>query len=61
MTNDLVEKGMSAGDVIKNIAPIVDGGGGGRPQMAQAGGKNPQKIGEALAKASEIIKEKLSA
>jgi alanyl-tRNA synthetase len=61
MTGDLVEKGLSAGDVIKNIAPIVDGGGGGRPQMAQAGGKNPQKIGEALAKATEIIKEKLSA
>ena len=60
MTNDLIEKGLSAGDVIKNIAPIVDGGGGGRPQMAQAGGKNPQKIDEALARAAEIIAEKLS-
>jgi alanyl-tRNA synthetase len=59
MTNDLIKKGLSAGDVIKNIAPIVDGGGGGRPQMAQAGGKNPQKIDEALAKAAEIITEKL--
>ncbi len=59
MTNDLIEKGLSAGDVIKNIAPIVDGGGGGRPQMAQAGGKNPQKIDDALAKAAEIIAEKL--
>jgi len=59
MTNDLIEKGLSAGDVIKNIAPIVGGGGGGRPQMAQAGGKNPQKIDEALAKAAEIIAEKL--
>ncbi len=59
MTNDLIEKGLSAGDIIKNIAPIVDGGGGGRPQMAQAGGENPQKIDEALAKATEIITEKL--
>jgi alanyl-tRNA synthetase len=61
MTNDMIEKGLSAGDIIKNIAPIVEGGGGGRPQMAQAGGKNPQKIDEALTKAAEIIKEKLSA
>jgi alanyl-tRNA synthetase len=38
---------------------LIDGGGGGRPQMAQAGGKNPEKIDDALAKASEIIKEKL--
>jgi alanyl-tRNA synthetase len=59
MTNDLIEKGLSAGDIIKNIAPIVDGGGGGRPQMAQAGGKNPQKIDDALVKAAEIISEKL--
>ena len=61
MTNDLIEKGLSAGDVIKIIAPIVDGGGGGRPQMAQAGGKNPGKIDDALKKASEIITEKLKA
>ena len=61
VTNDLVEKGISAGEIVKTIAPIVDGGGGGRPQMAQAGGKNPQKIDEALKKAAEIIMEKLSA
>ena len=61
MTNDLVDKGLSAGDVVKAIAPIVDGGGGGRPQLAQAGGKNPKKIDEALKKASEIMAEKLKA
>ena len=61
VTNDLVKKGLKAGDIVKEIAPIVDGGGGGRPQMAQAGGKNPQKIDDALAKASKLIKEKLSA
>ncbi|MHC4693874.1 MAG: alanine--tRNA ligase [Planctomycetota bacterium] len=59
MTDDLVKKGLKAGDVVKAIAPIVDGGGGGRPQMAQAGGKKPEKIKEALAKARELIKEKL--
>ncbi|MFC1781475.1 DHHA1 domain-containing protein, partial [Planctomycetota bacterium] len=61
LTNDLVEKGLSAGDVVKAIAPIVDGGGGGRAQMAQAGGKNPAKIEEAFKLASKIINEKLQA
>jgi alanyl-tRNA synthetase len=61
MTDDLIKKGLKAGDVIKVIAPVVDGGGGGRPQMAQAGGKNPEKINDALAKSVEVIKEKLGA
>jgi len=56
VTDDLIEKGLKAGDIIKQIAPIVEGGGGGRPQFAQAGGKNPEKINDALAKATEIIK-----
>jgi alanyl-tRNA synthetase len=60
VTDDLVAKGLKAGDIVKEIAPIVDGGGGGRPQMAQAGGKNPKKIGDALTRAGEIIKQKLS-
>jgi len=59
VTDDLIAKGLKAGDIVKEIAPIVDGGGGGRPQMAQAGGKNPKKIGDALSRASEIIKQKL--
>jgi len=59
MTDDLVKQGLKAGDVIKEIAPIVGGGGGGRPQMAQAGGKDPAKIDDALAKAKEIIKATL--
>ncbi len=59
VTDDLIKKGIKAGDIVKEIAPIIDGGGGGRPQMAQAGGKNPEKIGEALDKAEEIIKAKL--
>ena len=59
VTNDLVKKGLKAGDIVRQIAPIIDGGGGGRPQMAQAGGKKPEKIDEALTKAAELIKEKL--
>ena len=59
MTDDVIKKGLKAGDVVKEIAPIVGGGGGGRPQMAQAGGKNPSKLKGALAKAKELIKTKL--
>ena len=59
VTDDLVKMGLKAGDIVKEIAPIVDGGGGGRPQMAQAGGKDPGKIGDALARAAELIREKL--
>jgi alanyl-tRNA synthetase len=59
VTDDLIAKGLKAGDIIKTIAPLVGGGGGGRPQMAQAGGKNPAGIDAALAKAVEIIKARL--
>ncbi|MCK5270904.1 MAG: hypothetical protein KAJ46_08970, partial [Sedimentisphaerales bacterium] len=60
VTDDLIEQGLKAGDIVKHIAPIVGGGGGGRPQMAQAGGKNPDKINEALEAADEFITAKLS-
>jgi alanyl-tRNA synthetase len=59
VTDDLVKKGLKAGDIVKQIAPLIDGGGGGRPQMAQAGGKNTRKINDALAKAAELIKSHL--
>ena len=52
---DAVKSGIKAGDLVKQIAPKVGGGGGGRPDMAQAGGKNPAGIREALAFAKEII------
>ncbi|HBG27098.1 MAG TPA: alanine--tRNA ligase [Phycisphaerales bacterium] len=59
VTDDLVAKGLKAGDIVKEIAPIVAGAGGGRPQMAQAGGKDPSKIDDALARAAELVKAKL--
>ncbi|WP_250869101.1 alanine--tRNA ligase [Enterococcus faecalis] len=49
MTKDMNGKGLKAGELIKAIAPKVGGGGGGRPDMAQAGGKNPEGIADALA------------
>ncbi|MFV8240570.1 alanine--tRNA ligase [Aerococcus urinaeequi] len=52
---DAVKAGVKAGDLIKQVAPKIGGGGGGRPDMAQAGGKNPAGIEEALAFAKEII------
>jgi alanyl-tRNA synthetase len=60
MTDDVVARGLKAGDVVKEIAPIVGGGGGGRPQLAQAGGKDASKLDEALAKAAEMIRTALS-
>lgn len=55
VSEDLVAKGTKAIDIIKTIAPIIEGSGGGKANNAQAGGKAPQKIGEALAKARELV------
>jgi len=54
-TDDVIAKGAHAGNLIKKLAPIVGGGGGGRPNMAQAGGKNASGIDEMLLKASEVL------
>jgi alanyl-tRNA synthetase len=53
------ERGLSAVDIIRAIAPIVDGGGGGRPAMARAGGSNPALLDEAVRAAEEAIRERL--
>ena len=55
LTPDLVAKKVSAGAWVKEVAPVVDGGGGGKPDMATAGGKDPSKIAEAMQKAREVI------
>lgn len=57
VSKDLIEKGLQAGKLIKAAAQICGGGGGGRPDMAQAGGKDPSKIADALAYASNYVKE----
>ena len=58
-TDDVVKKGAHAGNIIKAAAGVCGGGGGGRPNMAQAGGKDASKIGEALEKAKEVIAEQI--
>lgn len=55
-TDDLVKNGVHAGNIIKEAAKTVGGGGGGRPNMAQAGGKIPSKISDALIVAKETLK-----
>ncbi|MDW5300537.1 MAG: alanine--tRNA ligase [Sedimentibacter sp.] len=55
VTKDLTDKGIHAGNMVKEAAKTAGGGGGGRPDFAQAGGKNPEKIDEAL----EAVKEQL--
>lgn len=57
--DDAISKGAHAGNMIKEIAKCVGGGGGGRPNMAQAGGKNPAGADEAVAKAKEILEQLL--
>jgi alanyl-tRNA synthetase len=56
VTKDLIEKGYHAGKLIKEVASICGGGGGGRPDMAQAGGKNPEKLDEAIQFVEEWVK-----
>ena len=60
VTQDLVERGLLAGDLVKFAAQPIGGSGGGRPTLAQAGGKNPQQINQALTKAQEWVEEKLT-
>ncbi len=55
-----IKTGLKAGDVIKYIAPYVNGGGGGRPDFAQAGGKKPEGLPEALKAVSDYIEQALS-
>lgn len=59
VTDGAMKKGAHAGNLIKAIAGLVGGGGGGRPNMAQAGGKNPAGIPDALAKVKEVLAEQI--
>jgi alanyl-tRNA synthetase len=57
VTPDLVRQGYHAGNLVKALAQIVGGGGGGRPDMAQAGGRDPSKLDEALGQVATLVSE----
>ena len=59
-TDEAMKKGAHAGNLIKGIAGLVGGGGGGRPNMAQAGGKNPAGISSAISEASKVLEGQLA-
>jgi len=56
VTKDNISKGIKAGDIVREAAKVTGGGGGGRPDFAQAGGKKPEKIDEAFKKVYDILK-----
>ena len=60
MSRDVVERGIKAGDLIKEIAPIVGGKGGGRPDMAQGGGSNVDAVPDAIEHARAWLTERLA-
>jgi alanyl-tRNA synthetase len=59
VSRELVAQGINAGDWVREVAPVVGGGGGGKPDMAQAGGKDPSQIGAAVKKARQTLQEML--
>lgn len=59
VSRDLAGRGVSAGNWVRDVAPVVGGGGGGKPDMAQAGGKHPGKLPEALETARQVIRTML--
>jgi len=61
VTPDIVKQGVKAGEIIREIAPHIDGRGGGRPELAEAGGKNPDGIDAALAAVTGIVSARTGA
>lgn len=61
VTEDLVQRGLKAGDIVGQVARLVGGGGGGRPTLAQAGGREPEKLPEALAAVPGMVRQALAA
>jgi alanyl-tRNA synthetase len=55
VTSDLIDKGLKAGDIVREVAKITGGGGGGRPEMAQAGGRDAAKLEEAVNAVRQIV------
>ena len=60
VTSDLVERGLNAGNIARDAAKLMGGGGGGRPEMAQAGGRQPEKLDDALAAVAGLVRAALS-
>ncbi|MGQ9489766.1 MAG: alanine--tRNA ligase [Anaerolineae bacterium] len=59
VTEDLVKRGLHAGELVKAVARLVGGGGGGRPMLAQAGGRDPSKLPMALAQVPGLVRQQL--
>jgi alanyl-tRNA synthetase len=59
VTDDLIKRGLKAGELVNSVALLADGRGGGKPNMAQAGIKAPEKLDEALSSAADLVREKL--
>lgn len=59
VTEDLIKRGMNAGEIVRHVAAIIGGSGGGRPALAQAGGKDPARLAEALAAVIPFVEGKL--
>jgi len=55
VTQDLLSRGMDAGALIRQVAPLIGGSGGGRPDFAQAGGSKPENLTQALAELRKVI------
>jgi alanyl-tRNA synthetase len=55
VTPDLVERGLDAGKIVRSAAQIIGGGGGGKPTLAQAGGKDASRLGEALVSVKQTV------
>ena len=56
-TRDFVDQGFNAGNLVREAAKAMGGGGGGRPDMGQAGGRSPDKLGDALRAAEEGVRQ----
>ena len=57
VTSDLVEKGLHAGNISRDAARVMGGGGGGQPEMAQAGGRQADKLDDALRRVADLIRQ----
>jgi alanyl-tRNA synthetase len=59
VTDDLVKRGVHAGELVKAVARSVGGGGGGKPHLAQAGGRDLSRLADALAQVPDLVRQQL--